>query len=83
METPGGAGYGDPLERDPALVRADVRAGKVSPDAAKERYGVVLENGRIDAARTDALRSLMRNGALRGVRRLPDWPEAPPRRHFD
>ena len=60
VETPGGAGYGDPLERDAALVRADVRAGKVSRDAAKEHYGVVLEGGHIDPARTDALRRLMR-----------------------
>ena len=60
VETPGGAGYGDPLERDPALVLADVRAGKVSPDAAKEHYAVVLDEGRIDPARTEGLRRLTR-----------------------
>ena len=60
VETPGGAGYGDPLNRDPALVLADVRAGKVSLEAAKEYYGVVLESGRVDRARTEALRRLAR-----------------------
>ena len=58
VETPGGAGYGDPLERDPARVLADVRAGKVSAAAAREHYGVAIENGRIDRARTEALRGL-------------------------
>ena len=30
VETPAGGGYGDPLERDPARVLADVIAGKVT-----------------------------------------------------
>jgi N-methylhydantoinase B len=38
----GGGGYGDPLERDPALVRRDVLHGLVSAEAASEQYGVVL-----------------------------------------
>ena len=38
----GGAGYGDPLDRDPELVRADVLDGKVSRQSAHEAYGVVL-----------------------------------------
>ncbi len=38
----GGAGHGDPLERDPDLVRADVLDGKVSRDEASVAYGVVL-----------------------------------------
>ncbi len=37
--TGGGGGYGDPRERDPELVRADVRAGYVSPEAARDVYG--------------------------------------------
>jgi N-methylhydantoinase B/oxoprolinase/acetone carboxylase alpha subunit len=35
----GGAGYGDPLERDPAAVLADVLDGKI---ASAEDYRVVL-----------------------------------------
>jgi N-methylhydantoinase B len=36
----GGGGCGDPRERDPDLVRADVRGGVVSPEAAGLHYGV-------------------------------------------
>ena len=39
----GGGGWGDPLERDPRRVAGDVRNGKVSREAARERYGVVLD----------------------------------------
>jgi N-methylhydantoinase B len=39
----GGGGWGDPLERDPELVRKDVRDEIVSLESARENYGVVLE----------------------------------------
>ena len=39
IRTPGGGGYGDPRERDPALVREDILNGLVSPEVAKEIYG--------------------------------------------
>jgi N-methylhydantoinase B len=42
MIAPSGGGYGPPLERDPALVRADVVRGFLGADAAREDYGVVL-----------------------------------------
>ena len=46
---PGGGGYGDPYERDPAWVRDDVLDGYISSSAALGDYGVVLrlssENG--------------------------------------
>jgi N-methylhydantoinase B len=38
--TGGGGGFGDPRQRDPALVRADVRDRHVSPEAARTVYGV-------------------------------------------
>ncbi len=38
----GGAGFEDPLQRDPDEVREDVLDEYVSLDAARERYGVVL-----------------------------------------
>jgi N-methylhydantoinase B len=37
--TAGGGGWGDPAERDPALVEADVIDGKVTPEAATREYG--------------------------------------------
>ena len=39
IHTPGGGGYGNPADRDPALVDADVARGLVSKQAAKEVYG--------------------------------------------
>jgi N-methylhydantoinase B len=43
--TPGGAGYGPPLERDPAAVREDVRAGYVSEQAARSDYPHAFADG--------------------------------------
>ncbi len=66
----GGGGWGDPLERDPALVAREVRQGLVSPEGAKA-YGVVIAtNGAIDGDLTAALRDAMR--ADRGVLPLFD-----------
>jgi N-methylhydantoinase B len=42
IRTTGGGGWGDPLDRDPALVVRDVVWRKVSPEAALADYGVVL-----------------------------------------
>jgi N-methylhydantoinase B len=40
---PGGGGYGPPLQRDPALVLADVAEGYVSIEAARDLYGVAVK----------------------------------------
>jgi N-methylhydantoinase B len=53
---PGGGGYDDPFDRDPALVLHDVRCGFVSLDNARALYGVVIRNGAIDEGATAALR---------------------------
>ena len=42
---PGGGGYGDPLRRDRDQVRRDVAEGFVSPEAARDAYGLVEEAG--------------------------------------
>ncbi|MDP2937608.1 MAG: hydantoinase B/oxoprolinase family protein [Dehalococcoidia bacterium] len=39
---PGGGGFGDPIDRDPQLVLADVLNGLVSREWAERIYGVVL-----------------------------------------
>ena len=44
VRTGGGGGWGDPHERDPELVRADVLEELVSRDAARDKYGVVLKD---------------------------------------
>jgi N-methylhydantoinase B len=41
-EAPGGAGYGDPLDRDPKLVALRVREEWISPERARSVYGVVV-----------------------------------------
>ncbi len=46
MRVASGGGYGDPLERDPQLVFNDVIDGIVSEKAARETYGVVLDESR-------------------------------------
>jgi len=56
---PAGGGYGDPLRRDPALVREDVADGFVSIETAKNDYGVVLAGGFVDEAATARLRDTM------------------------
>ena len=43
VRTGGGGGWGDPLQRDPELVRWDVVEGYVSREAALADYGVVLD----------------------------------------
>jgi N-methylhydantoinase B len=58
----GSGGYGDPLERDPALVARDVALGYVSPAAAREAYGVALapHSTSVDGDATAALRASMK-----------------------
>jgi N-methylhydantoinase B len=58
VQSPGGAGHGDPMKRDPARVALDVRLGKVTRDAARASYGVaVAADGSVDEPGTITLRS--------------------------
>jgi len=43
FETPGGGGYGEPMQRDPSLVAEDVRNGLVSIESAVRDYGVAID----------------------------------------
>jgi N-methylhydantoinase B len=57
LETPGGGGYGAPHLRAVEAVARDVRLGYVSPQAARDRYRVsVDEAGHVDEAETTTLR---------------------------
>ncbi len=65
VETTGGGGWGDPLEREPELVALDVRQGKISARSARDDYGVALVRGEdavpmVDATATGALRAELR-----------------------
>jgi len=58
MQSGGGGGFGDPMERDPELVAEDVRQGYVTSKVAHNVYGVVLNsNGGVDLAATKLRRS--------------------------
>jgi N-methylhydantoinase B len=62
VRTGGGGGWGDPLERDPEAVRRDVIEEFISPESARDDYGVVLlADGAIDAAATVQRRNALRS----------------------
>jgi N-methylhydantoinase B len=58
LDTPGGGGFGDPMQRDPQAVARDVRHGYVTRDAAARAYGVVVDDeGELDLEETRQRRS--------------------------
>ena len=60
----GGGGWGDPLERAPERVADDVRNGKVGREAARNTYGVVIDDAlSVDAEATDTVRRKLRERA--------------------
>ncbi len=68
--TQGGGGFGDPLERPPGDVAADVMNGIVHRSAAECHYGVVLDDdGVIDIAAT--------SGRRQAIRAQRSWGEPP------
>ena len=56
IQTSGGGGYGNPLDRDPDFVIADVRSGLLSSQAAEGHYGVRLRDDGPDLTATSAER---------------------------
>ena len=66
--TAGGGGWGDPLDREIALVERDVRGGYVSLEAARSEYGVVIDP---IALKADGPGSLAFRNDLRKVREEP------------
>ena len=62
VRTGGGGGWGDPLERDAAAVRADVQEEFISMKSAREDYGVVLRDDlSLDQAGTERLRHALKS----------------------
>ncbi len=58
LRLPGGGGHGPPFERDPRRVQEDVRQELVSVEAARECYGVVIDDaGELDEEETARLRA--------------------------
>ncbi|GAB3576212.1 hydantoinase B/oxoprolinase family protein [Amycolatopsis endophytica] len=60
MTWQGGGGYGDPLIRDPGAVARDLREEKITADAARAVYGVIVADGAVDEAATTAERDRRR-----------------------
>jgi N-methylhydantoinase B len=69
-EMAGGGGYGDPLDRDPALVREDVLDEKITVAHARTAYGVVFSkegpSAMVDMGATAMLRGERRIGRETG-----------------
>lgn len=59
VSTPGGGGFGNPFERDPALVERDVLRGYYTREQAEEMFGVVFDPDgiSIDLPATEARRA--------------------------
>ena len=75
----GGGGYGDPLEREPALVLDDLEDGKISLSAAKQHFKVVASYNEethtfaCDTAQTNALRAAERTSRLQKAVPVSQW----------
>ena len=63
LTEPNAGGYGDPLDREPALVLDDVLDDFTTIELAREAYGVVIDEAAmaVDAAATDELRARLRS----------------------
>jgi 5-oxoprolinase (ATP-hydrolysing) len=64
ITVPSSGGYGDPFEREPERVLADVLDGLTTPEFAKQDYGVVVDaaRGRVDLEATNRLREARSGG---------------------
>ena len=65
VKTTGGGGWGDPLMREIEAVRMDIWQGKVSEEAARDIYGVIVEKYEfgepfIDRTATEAARAKLK-----------------------
>ena len=73
--TAGAGGWGDPYDRDSALVHRDVTRDLVSATAAATEYGVVIDDDGVNEVETAAERNRLR--ALRGPAPAFDYGIAP------
>ena len=67
IDSGGGGGFGDPLDRPAEKVAEDVRLEYISTDSARNNYGIVLDDaGNLDEEATKVLRAEMRSGQVAG-----------------
>ncbi|MBO0662565.1 hydantoinase B/oxoprolinase family protein [Jiella sp. MQZ9-1] len=62
IHSAGGGGRGDPYDREPWRVALDVARGYIGEQAARDDYGVVIRNGLVDEAASQALRAQRAGG---------------------
>ena len=70
VESGGGGGYGDPLDRDVSMVELDVLEGYVSLEKARDVYGVAIDPATLEAdpqATADLRRKLASDRRGRGT----------------
>lgn len=72
----GGGGFGDPIDRSPERVHEDVMNDKVSVDAARMFYGVVIQDGRLDLKATENERDRIRKERVDGAQVKPKGQKA-------
>ena len=68
IQAPNGAGYGDPLDRDPDLVREDILDEFTTLELARAAYGVVFRESStldVDVEATAAERARLRTHTAR------------------
>ena len=66
IQSSGGGGYGNPLERNSELVASDVKLGYLSLEQARERYGVILTSTlKVDSERTSVKRKVLTEMVLK------------------
>jgi len=65
MQCASGGGYGDPLDRDPAVILRDMREARLDRRSAEDVYGILfLAEDAIDIQATQARRASMRQERL-------------------
>ncbi len=62
----GGGGYGDPLDRDPQMVKTDIDNRLVSPRAAYDIYGVIINGSDVNIEKTEKRRKEIKEARLKG-----------------
>ena len=69
----GGAGLGDPLERELGDVQADLDGGYLLPRFALTIYGAVIRGGRVDVMASAGQREKIRAQRSRGSQPVSEW----------
>ena len=60
----GAGGWGSPIERDPKAVLHDFKCGWITLQHAKEIYGVVISEGRVDKKATAVCRNIKKSESI-------------------